>query len=150
MTDGVNKERVQLLVDALRSGEFKQGYGSLREIDGADDRYCCLGVACLVAQRNGLDVEERHKGNDGYYFGTAYEFDNGGDEDLTLPCSVRKWYGFGISNPALLTSSDEFESATMVNDDLQFDFNQIADAFERTFLQDEETTNGEQEHQAQS
>jgi hypothetical protein len=32
-------------LQALESGEFKQGEGRLQE----DDSYCCLGVACRVA-----------------------------------------------------------------------------------------------------
>lgn len=34
-------------LDALRSGEYKQGYGRLRS---SDDRFCCLGVLCHVAK----------------------------------------------------------------------------------------------------
>src|SRR5688500_14463606 len=37
-------------VDALRSGEFRQGKRRLHTDDG---RYCCLGVACVVAFRMG-------------------------------------------------------------------------------------------------
>lgn len=32
------------LIKALRSGEFKQGFGHLNK----DDSYCCLGVACQL------------------------------------------------------------------------------------------------------
>lgn len=34
-------------LEALRSGEYKQGTGFLYEAN--EDRYCCLGVACRVA-----------------------------------------------------------------------------------------------------
>lgn len=35
-----------LWLAALRSGKYKQGRGRLRS---ADDKYCCLGIACEVA-----------------------------------------------------------------------------------------------------
>ena len=36
----------QLWVDALRSGEYKQGRDALKINDGQGERYCCLGVLC--------------------------------------------------------------------------------------------------------
>ena len=37
-------------IEALRSGHYRQGTGSLRQTDSdADPSYCCLGVACSVA-----------------------------------------------------------------------------------------------------
>ena len=45
------KELRQLWVNALRSGEFKQGKAVLRS---TDNEYCCLGVLCEVAARQGL------------------------------------------------------------------------------------------------
>ena len=43
----MNKERVQLLVDALRSGEYKQKMGSYRN----GDCYCSIGVAMEVYRK---------------------------------------------------------------------------------------------------
>ncbi len=37
-------------VEALRSGEFKQGHYELKNEDD-DTRYCCLGVLCVVADK---------------------------------------------------------------------------------------------------
>jgi hypothetical protein len=36
-------------VAALRSGEFTQATGQLQK----HDSYCCLGVACVIAERSG-------------------------------------------------------------------------------------------------
>lgn len=40
-------------LEALRSGEYKQGKASLRSFkqdpDSKDFAYCCLGIACIVA-----------------------------------------------------------------------------------------------------
>ncbi len=43
-------------VEALRSGEYQQGTGSLRHTDFGDARtfYCCLGVACDIAVKAGI------------------------------------------------------------------------------------------------
>lgn len=45
--DKVWKER---WVKALRSGEYKQGRAALRT---ADDKFCCLGVLCDLAAKDG-------------------------------------------------------------------------------------------------
>ena len=39
----------QKWVEALRSGEYKQGVGCL--YDSRHDKYCCLGVACKVYEK---------------------------------------------------------------------------------------------------
>lgn len=48
------KQHRKLWADALRSGEFLQGKGQLT--DGS--RFCCLGVGCVVAKRNGVPVNK--------------------------------------------------------------------------------------------
>lgn len=40
------KDSVQLWVEALESGEYKQGKGKLVKLMTSERRYCCLGVAC--------------------------------------------------------------------------------------------------------
>ena len=52
----MNPEWKQKWIDALRSGEYKQGYKYLRqtEEDGSIS-YCCLGVLCDIA---GVDWKE--------------------------------------------------------------------------------------------
>jgi hypothetical protein len=42
----------QLWVKALRSGKYSQGRDSLQTEGG----YCCLGVACVVAEKEGISV----------------------------------------------------------------------------------------------
>lgn len=41
-------------VAALRSGNYKQGAAGLEPVNG---RYCCLGVACSVAEGSGVHVD---------------------------------------------------------------------------------------------
>jgi hypothetical protein len=133
----VNTERVRLLVDALRSGGFAQGKGKLLK----DGEYCCLGVACVVAQHEGLPLRLNVPDDQEVEFGDPANWD--ADHDYAqLPHSVRDWYGFDHIDPDLLGDdpSAEFFSGPVIlpasawNDDYDRDFNWIADAFERTYL----------------
>ena len=44
----LHKKRIQKWVDALKSGEYKQGQSRLRNIE---NKYCCLGVACDIYEK---------------------------------------------------------------------------------------------------
>jgi hypothetical protein len=128
----INKERVQLLVDALRSGEYKQAQGQLRsEFSGG---YCCLGVATMVALDNGLEVEEITDPKDPLK-GQPW------DQPYQVMCPVvADWYGFENGNPTLVgvAPSGQFVSdqASHWNDDHGADFTQIADLFEDTYIRE--------------
>lgn len=122
----VNKERVALLVAALRSGKYKQGREYLGLI-GNNVTHCCLGVACEVAIENGLGIPTTRI--DGYVM-----FDGA---ESVLPASVRDWYGFDSADPFLKLSLDRFynvKRATVMNDSRRYRFDVIAIAFEQTFL----------------
>ncbi|TGP34041.1 MULTISPECIES: hypothetical protein [unclassified Mesorhizobium] len=49
------KEHRKLWVQALRSGEYEQGRKRLH----LDSRYCCLGVACVLAGKDEYDMGAR-------------------------------------------------------------------------------------------
>jgi hypothetical protein len=131
--------RVRLWVEALRSGEFHQGRHFLKNADGT---MCCLGVACVVAMRNGCDIEEYPVGLEGpTYFGKGIH------RSVSYPpYPVLDWYGFrdriGFDlNPNLAEEGDDtsakFISAVVANDDLGWTFDQIADAIETQYLANE-------------
>lgn len=106
----VNIQRVQMLVDALRSGEYTQCKNRLSDMDASGQaRHCCLGVA-----------HEIHKAATGIAFVRTRA-------SLSLP--ARDWFGFEHSDPFLGTSR-----ATTWNDDLNKTFPEIADAFENTYI----------------
>jgi hypothetical protein len=93
-------------------------------------KYCCLGVACEVAIKDGLNLQKttlEHVNNES----TAYNQASG-----ELPVEVAKFYGIP-TNPLLVceTSSGRYEvaHATTANDSLKLSFREIADAFERTY-----------------
>lgn len=78
-------------VAALRSGEFNQARRYL-SIDGG---YCCLGVLCELAYRDGVITERMEFGDDGEN-PVVY------DGNLSvLPDSVRDWAGLDDNNPAV-------------------------------------------------
>ncbi len=77
----MNQEIKARWVAALRSGEYRQARGMLR--DG--DAFCCLGVLCdLHAKESGGEWD-----NDGEYHGA----------DEILPADVVGWAGLIAPNP---------------------------------------------------
>lgn len=133
----VRKDRVRLLVDALRSGEFYQGHNKLKQISPSGaERYCCLGVACVVAMRNGLEINETSENDDlggqFFYFGTQED-----TSALFTPVAVMEWYGFTGDNSVELEVPEFVTNkitAVDLNDTHGYSFAKIADAFERTYL----------------
>jgi hypothetical protein len=139
----VNRERVALVVTALRSGEYVQGKNCLHAVETGTDgikkhTWCCLGVACDVAAKAGLEMSrvlydgrESFDGSDGY-----------------LPESAREWFGFDSSDPYLKIPGYGACTASEVNDegyyvDVDEDegrtfagFGLIARFFEDTYLKD--------------
>jgi hypothetical protein len=74
----------QAWLTALRSGDYQQGQGYLRQ----GDQYCCLGVLCdLYGQAVGPEWEDS---------GEVYSML---DRDIVLPPEVQEWAGI----PANLT-----------------------------------------------
>lgn len=139
----VNRERVELLCRALESGEFRQAPGALRvqETRSSPEGYCCLGVATVVALRNGLQLT-----------GIGSSEDDVWDHDLgeVLHPEVRDWYGFEYEDPEIQVTRDPVLElsptipATEANDGIGHDGNEnpvhrypfieIAAGFRRTYL----------------
>ena len=95
-------------VAALRSGEYKQGKGALVVEDADGPFYCCLGVACQVASDNGV----------------TGAFDAG---NQVLSEAVMDWLGVRDECGGLVDDVAERGALTELNDDTDFDFNQLAD-----------------------
>lgn len=99
----MNPEVQALWVQALESGEYKQGHYMLRKVDrhGRIAGYCCLGVLC--------DLYHRETGKGEW----ADRFFEG--KGLFLPADVMDWAGLSSTNP-VLTVDGRTASATMHND----------------------------------
>ena len=79
-----NKMRVEIKkmwLDALRSGEYKQGQLALR----TEDSFCCLGVLCDLHRKNSDDKLEWEVGETGYDRFLYY------DHYTSLPKLVMNW-----------------------------------------------------------
>lgn len=123
-----NKGNLRLWVAALRSGEFAQGkcqnYYPAEET--APEKFCCLGVACLVAEREGVAAEGEEWRSGAY-----------------LTWAVRDWLGVESIDPVIGVSDSGPLEATVANDFMGLTFAQIADHIEKEFnLQEGSTIDG--------
>lgn len=122
-----NKDVIRKWVDALRSGEYRQGDGGLRD---ENDKFCCLGVLCDLAEKEKV-IEEPSLSCSNYYYAYGDE-----DNDVTLPYEVRSWSGLEDCDPTLIDpthENDEGYSAAALNDDGKT-FAELADLIEAKYL----------------
>jgi len=119
----MNPRIKQIWLDALRSGEYKQTTGNLRDING----FCCLGVLCdLQAQERSTNWVQRIG---------RYELYG---EYQTLPLSVQEWAGLDNDIGGMVDFEYEkdgvmyvkSESLPEINDTWNKNFNEIADLIE--------------------
>ena len=124
----VNKENMTKWIAALRSGEFMQGKGTLR----SGVAYCCLGVACEVFRRetaNG-DWFPQLFGYERFEFHAGLGYTVG-----VLPAAVVAWLGLEETSPSVyMPEYDRLIALTELNDTRDYDFAQIADILESTYL----------------
>ena len=111
-------EHRKKLVEALRSGKYRQGRGQLR----TGDYFCCLGVACEIS---GLVTWDKTL--------ACTESDQIGEHAI-LPTEVMDWIGFASNTGAYAGEDDEdgnqSTSLIAMNDD-GASFALIADVIER-------------------
>lgn len=112
-------ENAQKLVAALRSGEFHQTRGRLRD----DNGHCCLGVACEVYLRETGDGEW---GKPRDATGLRYFYLDGHPDAAMLPVAVTDWLGFDNTTGAY----DGPGVSLMSLNDAQAPFETIADVIE--------------------
>ena len=94
-------------VAALRSGEYKQGYGELKNNTG---EYCCLGVACDLLVKKGLAKEQTSNGLN------VYALSNDNDLDWSvLPKSIANY--LGLSKDPDIIVDGEAHCISGVNDE---------------------------------
>ncbi len=103
-------------VKALRSGEYKQGYGRLHDTE--TKRYCCLGILCKIYEKDYVEMGER--------------LTNG----FTLPSSIMK--DFQVSSPICkqekgLTIGKERYYSLAESNDKRESFANIADWIENNY-----------------
>ena len=115
-------------VEALRSGEYKQGKGHLRnEVMDAEDTFCCLGVLCdIIPEVQWVRVEE-DSNHIQYHIARHEDLEDG----TVLPRSVASLVGFPDGNPDIMYS---FNRTTLAEEnDKGMTFEEIADLIEEQF-----------------
>jgi hypothetical protein len=144
-----NKERVALGIAALRSRNedgtpvYPKGRMVLHRITPEGDKWCCLGVLSKIAVENGCPVAHSIIKASDYSLFANQDIEVFGEDDQFLAPEIQHWYGFDSNNPLLETPGGP-NRATHWNDhgrdmnsEPEEDFTTIADAFERTYLEEE-------------
>lgn len=81
-------------IEALLSGNYKQGRGHLHSIAGKEHQFCCLGVLTHIAVNSGIDLENQRWTEDNE---TIVSYDG---QDEFLPSDVMRWAGIRTDNGA--------------------------------------------------
>lgn len=121
-----NTENITKWVEALRSGDYKQGKGALRDING---NYCCLGVACEISGVVTLREREDHP--------IPLYVSNTDENDVSasiLPAAVKDWLGIDFGNPDVADDHGRVHTLATWNDVEEADFDKIADLIELAYL----------------
>lgn len=108
------KPEIALLwAEALESGEYLQTTDQLRN----GNKYCCLGVLCDLHRK----ITDKGEWQNNCYFGASVD----------LPCPVSEWAGIenNEANPTIGSYS-----ATTLNDDKRFSFEEIARRIRKEYL----------------
>lgn len=106
-----------LWVDALRSGEYEQGGGTLYSPITAS--FCCLGVLCVIAGYTLTDIEDKALPID-----VGFEANKSVDE-----------HGFGIhESPWSVVYNSSYEPLSHLNDARGLSFAVIADIIDEQVL----------------
>ena len=122
------KEHRKLWIEALRSHTYIQTISCLHNRGG----YCCLGVACDVAIKNGVALDFKEDFATGIYlYDDTYDI---------LPEKVRKYMGlatvsglFEDQHEAYNIDSTSPTSLILCNDEYYLTFDQIADIIEQQY-----------------
>lgn len=104
----MNKQAKQLWIEALRSGEYKQGNGALNY----KDKYCCLGVLCEVYLKNcpNPEIHKTTSSCGSVRYNNSYTY---------LPAKVFEWAD--LNNEVVFVT---------LNDRCNLSFSEIADYIE--------------------
>lgn len=118
----MNKEYKQPWIDALRSGNFKQGRNKLE----SQGKYCCLGVLCEVMQIPKIEKDEEALVSVGVKKAKPYsEYEYEGDK-------FKEYFPEGLRNKVSL-SCEDMDYLVEMNDESKCSFEHIAEYIEDNF-----------------
>ena len=124
MESKVNKELIKEWTTRLRSGEYRQIKGKLRN---KENGRCCLGIACDIAVKNGVGIwDNTHFLPEGHgEFASIYQ--------SVLPDKVLKLFGLPIITQFSSVVAIPGTTLAALND-AGASFEKIADIIEENFL----------------
>lgn len=129
-----NEAVIQKWVDALESGEYQQTIGALRRTEaspGYPKGFCCLGVLCDLAVREGVIPEGKPRKVDG---GELIYGDDRNRSSQALPLTVSKWAGISAYPKAYDPTLRRSDRLSYLNDNYGYSFHEIADLIRAEYL----------------
>ena len=118
-------ENAKAWVAALRSGEYTQTKKMLHRVTQENENsFCCLGVACDL-YRNSVGGDWDMIRQDACIEQARFTDNKGASADSDLTPAVMDWLGLADSEGAYCVGT-----LVSLNDNLDFTFDQIADAIE--------------------
>lgn len=129
----MNPEIKELWISALRSGDYKQGRGVLKNTVNGVDKYCCLGVLCELAVKAQIVNAEPSLANSKV---TLFGSESGYPSEVLLPFEVSSWAGLDSTSGRMYPPEPyglAGSSLTTLNDEARLTFEEIADVIERRF-----------------
>jgi len=104
-------ENVIKWVEALQSGDYKQGKYVLKK----EDRYCCLGVACDLYSKEHSDFKIVSQEDCTFFGANSRGFSRGFGDSIFLPSEVQEWLGLAdkygnFDESSLMGMNDEGKS----------------------------------------
>lgn len=132
MSSKMKPEIKALWIEALRSGEYEQGRGQLN----MNNHFCCLGVLCDLAEKAGVVEGVRNESPCGPHCGLcAHDTVRVSYDGLTgvLPDSVMEWSGMPSYDGEHYSEAGDRHTLMYLNDELNYDFSEIADVIEKEF-----------------
>ena len=104
------KERRKELVDALRSGEYRQGIGRMkREVNDNDFVYCPLGVACEIYRKHHIIIS---KWTVGITAAKGFQIGKSGIRFQFPPPLVEEFFGFSNNNVKNIATMNDWHMDT--------------------------------------
>jgi len=111
----MNKQVKMKWVKALRSGHYKQGFGTMRD---QNDCFCVLGVLCNIHAQENPEVANKQFSKRSYLGSSG-----------SLPYQVQKWAGLTSDSPMVGTYPNQSSLITL-NDSRKLSFKELAGIIE--------------------
>lgn len=120
-----NIDRLKIWIEALESNKYKQGKGCL--VNDDNNTFCCLGVACDLATKAGLEVDVDTIYNDDRFVKTY------NDNKYFLPEDITAWFGFPYDTGVSLLREYKDDTGKVVVDKVTTSLANLNDTHDWSF-----------------